>query len=185
MVTDTQKAKIKAIGALFIPGAFPRQEQEGTEKQLLDVFLIAVEDIPSAFVAMACKRFIQGQVQRQNYTFRPTPPELAVEARRLRDKALDNERLESLRLPKPADYEDEREPSPEERQRGAEMLRQVAAQIRAAAASTAMPRRSRYRTSEPPPDYKPRFDISDYPDANASPAELRDWEARHKAGEAA
>ena len=132
MTTDREKAKIKAIGALFIPGAFPRQEQEGTERQLLQIYLMAVEDIPSDFVAMACKRFIQGQVMRQNYTFRPMPPELAIEARRLRDKALDNNRLASLRLPKPELHEPP-DPTPEERQRCAEMWAKAKAEIGAAA----------------------------------------------------
>lgn len=137
MTTDREKAKIKAIGALFIPGAFPRQEQEGTERQLLQIYLMAVEDIPSDFVAMACKRFIQGQVMRQNYTFRPMPPELAIEARRLRDEAIRYERAKMVRLPAPVEPEAP-EPTAEERKRGAEMLRQIAAQIRATAEATKM-----------------------------------------------
>jgi hypothetical protein len=182
MTTDREKAKIKAIGALFIPGAFPRQEQEGTERQLLQVYLMAVEDIPADFVAMACKRFIQGQVQRHNYTFRPMPPELAIEARRLRDKALDNNRLASLRLAKPEAHETP-DPTPEERQRCAEMWAKAKAEIEAATISTRMPKKGKYGPAVP--DYTPKFDVSDFPPSNASPQELRAWESRHKAGEAA
>ena len=132
MTTDSERAKIKAIGALFIPGAFPRQEQEGTERQLMQVYLMAVEDIPAGFVAMAAKRFIAGQVIGVNLTFRPTPPEMATEARRLRDKALDHERLSNLRLPKP-ESNDPPDPTPEERQRCAEMWARAQAEIEAAA----------------------------------------------------
>lgn len=130
--TDSEKAKIKAIGALFVPGAFPRQEQDGTERQLLRVYLMAVEDIPASFVALAAKRFIQGQVVGVSVTFRPTPAEFAVEARRLRDKALDHERLSNLRLAKPGEP-DVAEPTPEERQRCAEMWRRVKDEMVAAA----------------------------------------------------
>jgi hypothetical protein len=35
------------------------------------------------------------------------------------------------------------------------------------------------------PTVEPAIDVGDFPDANASPAELREWESRHKAGEAA
>ncbi len=128
MTTDTQRAKVKAIGAIFIPGAFPRQEQEGTEKQLLDVYLIAVEDIPADFVAMAVKRFIQGQVMRPNLQWRPTPPELAVEARRLRDRALGDAHRALLRLPKPPSN-DPPGPTAEERERSAERWRRAKAEI--------------------------------------------------------
>ena len=93
---------------------------------------MAVEDIPADFVAMACKRFIAGQVQRANLQWRPTPPELAVEARRLRDKALDHGRLASLRLPAPPS-DDPPDPTPEERERCAEMWSRVKGEIEAAA----------------------------------------------------
>lgn len=141
MMTDIHKARIQAIGALFIPGAFPRQEQEGTEKQLLDVYLIAVEDIHPGFVAMACKRFIQGRVEGVSVAFRPTPAQFAIEARRLRDKSLDSERLSNLRLAGPAIPPGSPPgPTPEERERGAEMLRRVSAEIRAAHGVTRMSR---------------------------------------------
>ena len=177
--TDSEKAKIKAIGALFVPGAFPRQEQEGSERQLLQIYLMAVEDIPSGFVALAAKRFIQGQVVGVSVTFRPTPAEFAVEARKLRDKALDHDRLLNLRLA-PPESNDPPDPTPEERERCAEMWAKTKAEIEAAVKASRPPRKG----WAPPPDYAPRFDISDMPDAKATPDQLRHWEARQKASAA-
>ena len=121
---------LQALSALFL--AFPSQERTDNEKQLAQVYLMAVEGLPAGFVAMACKRFIQGQVQRPSLTFRPPAAELAVEARRLSDNALDHERLSNLRLPKPEEP-DIADPTPEERQRCAEMWARAKAEIEAAA----------------------------------------------------
>jgi hypothetical protein len=60
------------------------------------VYLMAVEDISADFIAMACRRFIGGQVPEQNNTFRPTPAELAFETRRLMDAAQESERIRKL-----------------------------------------------------------------------------------------
>ena len=92
---------------------------------------MAVEDIPADFVALACKRFIQGQVQRVNMQWRPTPPELAVEARRLRDKTAGANRLLTA-LAAPPEPETPY-PTPEERQRCAEMWARAKVEIEAAA----------------------------------------------------
>jgi hypothetical protein len=173
-MNPTNKTKLSALAALFV--AFPRQEREGTEKQLLEVYLMAVEDIDHGFFALACKRFIQGQVMRPNLTFRPTPPELAVEARRLRDKALDHDRLSNLRLAAP-ESSDPPDPTPEERQRCAEMWARTKAEIDEAVKALRPPRKG---SAPSPPDYTPRFDISDLPDANASWAEVKAWEERQK-----
>lgn len=84
-MNSTSNDPTKALQALFL--AFPSQERTGNERELARVYLLALEGISADFVAMACKRFIAGQVERPNLTWRPSPAELAVEARRLRDKA--------------------------------------------------------------------------------------------------
>lgn len=103
--------KLQALSALFL--AFPSQERTENERELGKVYLMAVEDISDGFVTLACKRFIQGQVEGANLTWRPSPAELAAEARRLRDKAVETEqrhkrlsgpggaRLVPERMPKP------------------------------------------------------------------------------------
>lgn len=144
---------------------------------------MAVEGIPADFVAMACKRFIQGQVVRPNLTWRPSPAELGVEARRLRDKALDHERLSNLRLAPPPSN-DPPDPTPEERQRAAEMWARTKREIEAATNAMRMPRKPlRGRSEVPAPDPRPEVDVSDFPPANASPSDLKAWEERQKAAE--
>lgn len=130
----------QALQALFL--AFPAQERDGSEREMAMIYRLAVDGIPAGFVAMACKRFIQGQVIGASVTFRPAPPELASETRRLRDKALDNQRLSTLRLPKPAEAEVP-DPTPEERQRCADLWAKAKAQIQHAAQSMTMPRNGR------------------------------------------
>lgn len=176
MTTNIEQTK-QALKALF---QLPAQERVGSEREAVMVYLMAVEGIPSGFVATACKRFIQGQVVKANLTWRPTPAELAVEARRLQEKAMDRERLAALpsrsvrALPKP----DPADPTPEERQRCAEAWNRARREIEAAADAARMPRKG--RTAVPKPDYTPKVDISDLPAADASSAEVKAWEERQE-----
>lgn len=48
---------------------------------------MAIDGIPPEFVAGAVKRFIRGEVKRERHAFLPTAPELAIEARRLKNEA--------------------------------------------------------------------------------------------------
>ena len=98
---------------------------------MLESYLMAVEDISPEILALACNRFIRGQVQRPNLTFRPFPPELAVEARRLQDRAWSVQRATAL--PPPPPEKETPDPTPEERQRCAEMWARAKAEIEAAA----------------------------------------------------
>jgi hypothetical protein len=143
---------------------------------LIESYLMAVEDISPEILAIACTRFIRGQVQRPNLTFRPFPPELAVEARRLQDKAVGTNRLlTALAAPPEPEMPD---PTPEERQRCAEMWARAKPEIEAAVYAMQMPRKG--RTVVPVQDYTPRVDVSDFPRAGATRAELQAWEARQK-----
>lgn len=72
------------------------------------------------------------------------------------------------------------EPTPEERQRCAETWGRAKREIEAAVDATRMPRKGRHA---PRPDYTPRADISDLPDANASRAEITAWEERQREGQ--
>lgn len=163
--------------------AFPSQERSGNERELVKVYLMAVEDVQPGFVAMACKRFIQGQVERASLTWRPTPAELAVEARRLHAKAFEQQRQAAALLP-PSSLTDPPDPTPEERQRCAEMWARVRPQIMGAVESSAMPRR-RFRSetlvSHLAPPSQPAVDLSDFPDTGANRGELQAWGAREKA----
>jgi hypothetical protein len=94
---DRTKQILQALRAVFL--AFPAQERTGTETEMVRVYELAVEGVPSDFIAMACRRFIGGQVQEQNNTFRPTPAELASEARRLMNAAQESERIRNLPWP--------------------------------------------------------------------------------------
>jgi hypothetical protein len=85
---------MQALSALFL--AFPSQERTDNERELVKVYLMAVEDISADFTAMACRRFIGGQVPEHNNTFRPTAAELASEARRLVEAAQESERIRKL-----------------------------------------------------------------------------------------
>jgi hypothetical protein len=170
----SKATKLSALANLF--NSFPRQEREGTERQLIESYLMAVEDISPEILAIACTRFIRGQVQRPNLTFRPFPPELAVEARRLQDKAAGTNRLLTA-LAAPAEPEMP-DPTPEERQRCAEMWARAKPEIEAAVRSMQMPRKD--RTVVPVQDYTPKVDVSDFPRAGATRAELQAWEARQK-----
>lgn len=141
---------------------------------------MAMEGIPADFIGMAVRRFIQGQVERANLQWRPTPPELAVEARRLWDQAREHERLLAARLPAPPSN-DPPEPTPEERQRCAEMWDRVRPKILAAAESSRMPLKPRrFRGAAEPPPPPPEKDLSDYPRAGATRAEIDAWQARQE-----
>ena len=80
-------------------------------------------------------------------------------------------RPERAAKPDPAD------PTPEQLQRCAETWSRAKREIEAAVDATRMPRKGRHA---PPPDYTPRFDIFDLPDANASWAEVKAWEERQR-----
>lgn len=88
----------EALQALFL--AFPAQERTDNERELVKVYLIAIDGIPSGFVAMACRRYIGGQVPNAGMTFRPTPAEVASEARRLHDAAKETQRIAQLPGPR-------------------------------------------------------------------------------------
>lgn len=94
----TNDPMMEALQAMFL--AFPSQERDGHEREMGKLYILAVEGINRGFVAMACKRFIQGQVPRQNFTWRPTPAELATEARRLQDAARETERVAKMPGPR-------------------------------------------------------------------------------------
>lgn len=126
----------QALKALFV--AFPAQEKTGTERELVATYLIALEGIESDFIAQACKRFIQGHVER-SIVFRPTPPELARECRRLQQIAKRSSQLSAmprrprLALPEPPPMSAAEEAAMRERvgagfqQLQAELRRKVAA----------------------------------------------------------
>lgn len=117
--------------ALFL--AFPAQERSGNERELVRVYLMAVEDIDADSVASACKRFIKGLVVGANHTFRPTPAELATEARKQQAHATERKRIAQLprapasrALPEP---DEARMPSPERRKELADKARAIMAQF--------------------------------------------------------
>lgn len=146
------------------------------------IYRMAIEGIPSGFVAMACRRFIQGQVEGASLEFRPSPAKLAAECRRLRDKALDRERLAALRLPKP-EATDPPNPTPEERERAAARWAEARAEIAEAVTASNIPMRTPKRPtrrSHIEPAVRSPIDLSDFPDANASHAELKAWDERQQ-----
>lgn len=76
----SNQTKLASLMALFT--AFPKPESGEGNRQLAEVYMLAVDDIPAEAVSKAAQAFIKGSVDRANHTFRPTPPELAKEARR-------------------------------------------------------------------------------------------------------
>ena len=50
--------------------------------QTAQCFMLAIEDIPDQFIAVAAKRYIQGRVVRKSHAFLPAAPEFAIEARK-------------------------------------------------------------------------------------------------------
>lgn len=119
-----------SLQALFL--AFPSQDRSGTERQLIEVYRMAIGEFSPGFVEQGVARFVRGLVDRDGMVIRPTPAELARECRRLRDEAGRYERFSALRLPKPK--VEEPEPTAEERQRGVEHWRRVRDEMVAEAA---------------------------------------------------
>ena len=113
--------KIQALMALFT--AFPAQDKTGAEDELAQIYLMALEGIGDESVTKAVRMFINGMVERGNHTFRPTPPELAKEARRLDNGRLRREdslrRVEDRRKRLPAP------PRPPEAERAKHVLEEL------------------------------------------------------------
>ncbi len=90
---------LDSLEALF--SAFPAGDR-GDNVQAIRAYLMAVEDIQPRLVAMAVRRFIRGDVERDRHAFCPVAPELAIEARRLEKQADVEARLAArAALPKP------------------------------------------------------------------------------------
>lgn len=69
--------------ALFT--AFPAQDRSGTEGELAQIYLMALDGVSVVAVERAVRRFIRGEVDDNSLTFRPTPAQLSKEARRIHD----------------------------------------------------------------------------------------------------
>lgn len=178
MKSSEEEAR-KWLKALLV--ALPGQGA-GTEREIVATYLIAIEGIARRFVPLACRRFIQGLVQRPNLQFRPTPPELAQECRRLMEKTARSDRIAALpkrtKLPPPEPPRMSAEEEAAMRQRIVEGFRELRAELKAKAADLLPARRTpREHLVFPAP---PRFDISDFPSRNATREELRAWEARQQ-----
>ena len=96
----------QSLMALFT--AFPAQDRDGTESELIAIYWIAIGDLPSGSVITAIEQFIRGQVPNHNGRFRPTPAELARLARRTPTNDPDEQKALQLQRHKqiggPADH---------------------------------------------------------------------------------
>lgn len=88
-MTNELKTKSRIISDLLAP--FPPQSG-GDAKTIIAAYLKAVEPVPDRFVGEAAGRLLAGDVQRNNAAFAPSPTELALEAKRLWHKALDEDK---------------------------------------------------------------------------------------------
>lgn len=67
--------------ALFT--AFPAQDRSGTEAELAQIYALALEGVSNIAVQRATLRFIRGEVDGHNLTFRPTSAQISYEARHI------------------------------------------------------------------------------------------------------
>lgn len=105
--------------ALF--SCFPAADS-GNARNAVLAYRMAVDGIEPEHVAMAVQRFIQGRVDRHRHAFMPSAPELAIEARRLKDEA-GAARAKPLALAKP---DEEKPVDPEMRKRVMKMFEDLA-----------------------------------------------------------